>query len=254
MKCAGLRVKLRAGEVLAGCFIKTPAHTLVEVLAGSGLDFACLDVEHSPIDRAAADACLAVARAADFPLLVRVARARPEYILQALDSGAVGVVVPHVTNAKMAAEVARAARFGSGGRSFAGSTRWAGHGGQPVADLLARSEAETVVIAQIEEPEGVEAVREIAATEGIDGLFLGPSDLSVALGRSDPWCDEVMHAYEVVAAAAHDHGKGMATFVPAVSRAPKLRRLGVSMFFVGSEHGFLVQGAREAGVGIHRLS
>ncbi len=64
------------------------------------------------------DVCLALARALDFPAIVRVGSGSAENILQAFDSGAVGVVVPHVTDAARAAEVARAARFGLGGRGL----------------------------------------------------------------------------------------------------------------------------------------
>src|SRR5690606_22818818 len=100
----------------------------VEVLAMSGLDFICIDAEHAPQDRRATDACLTVARALGLPALVRVPEGTPAQILTALDSGAVGVVVPHVFNVERATIAARAAHFGHGGRGFAGSTRWAGLG------------------------------------------------------------------------------------------------------------------------------
>src|SRR6056297_1300814 len=205
---------MQAGEVLAGTFLKTPAHELVEVLAGTGLDFLCLDAEHAPFDRGRTDAVLAVARALGVAVLVRVPWARPELIQSALDAGAVGIVVPHVSDAATAAAVARAARFGPGGRGFAGSTRWAGYGTQGMAALLARSAEETVVVAMIEEAEGVAAAEAIAATPGIDALMLGPADLSVALGRTDQSSPELAAAYEAVGRACAGTGKTFATWVP----------------------------------------
>ena len=89
---ADLRSRMAAGEMLAGTFLKTASIDIIEVMAKSGLDFVCLDAEHAPFDRARLDACLAVARALDFPVLVRVPSALPQDILQVLDAGAVGVV------------------------------------------------------------------------------------------------------------------------------------------------------------------
>uniref|UniRef100_UPI0028124C4D HpcH/HpaI aldolase family protein n=1 Tax=Jannaschia maritima TaxID=3032585 RepID=UPI0028124C4D len=177
--------RMASGEILVGTFVKTPAHEMIEVLAQSRLDFLCLDAEHSPFDRARLDVCLALARALDVPCLVRVPTGTPVEILKALDSGATGIVVPHVDSAAKAAEIARAGRFGHGGRGYAGSTRWAGFATRPMGDVLQQSRDETVIIAQIEEPEGVEAAGAIAATDGIDGLFVGPADLAVCYGTTD---------------------------------------------------------------------
>ncbi len=96
MRTAGFRQRMLSGEFLAGTFQKTPSYEVIEVLAMSGLDFVCLDAEHAPFDRGRMDACLAMARALDFPALVRVGAFTPQDVLQALDSGAVGIVVPHV--------------------------------------------------------------------------------------------------------------------------------------------------------------
>ena len=72
MRWAGFREKVRSGARLAGTFVKTPNLAVVEVLAQSELDFICLDGEHAPFDRTALEGCLAVARALDFPVLIRV--------------------------------------------------------------------------------------------------------------------------------------------------------------------------------------
>ncbi|MEM9973571.1 MAG: aldolase/citrate lyase family protein [Pseudomonadota bacterium] len=254
MATAGFRKRMLAGEYLAGTFLKTPAYELVEVLARSGLDFLCLDAEHAPFDRARMDACLAVARALDFPVLVRVAAASPEHILQALDAGAVGVVCPHVETVEQAEGVAKAARFGLGGRGYAGSTRWAGFATQKMDDLLDRSAAETIVIAQIEEPAAVEAAGEIAAVEGIDGLFIGPADLSVGYGKRDQTSPELEAALATVGAAAKAAGKAYMTFVPNAAAAKAWAAHGLTMFFIASEHSWMRAGAAADAAGIHGLT
>lgn len=252
MADASLKTRMLAGETLAGVFQKIPAHDVVEVLATSGLDFTCLDAEHSPFDHGRMDACLAVARALGFPALVRVPTGSPMEILKALDGGALGVVVPHVNTVEKARAVAKAAHFGHGGRGYAGSTRWAGFATRTMPDVLAQ-DAETIVIAQIEEPEGVEAIDEIAAVDGIDGVFVGPADLAVCYGVIDQTVGPVRDAMETVGKAAAKHGKAFMTFAPNAAAGPRLRELGVTMFFVASDHAFMLETARKTAEDLHGM-
>ena len=235
--------RMASGEILTGTFLKTPAHEMIEVLAKSKLDFVCLDAEHAPFDRARMDICLAMARALDFPVLVRLPVGTPVEVLKALYSGAVGVVVPHVDSVDKAEAIARAARFGEGGRGYAGSTRWAGFATRPMKDVLQQSTDETIVIAQIEEPAGVTAASAIASVDGIDGLFVGPADLAVCYGKTDMSDPMVMDAMRDTGAAAQAAGKAFMTFAANADAAPALLDMGVTMFFVASEHAFMLRGA-----------
>ncbi|MDJ0630603.1 MAG: aldolase/citrate lyase family protein [Rhodobacter sp.] len=253
MRTGGFRQRMLAGEILAGTFLKTPAYEMVEVLALSGLDFVCLDAEHAPFDRGRLDACLALARALDFPALVRVGSGSAENILQALDSGAVGLVVPHVFSVERAEEIARAARFGHHGRGYAGSTRWAGYTARKMPDLLTQSRDETVVIAQIEEPEGVRSAADIAAVTGIDGLFVGPADLSVAYGKTDQGSEDLLTALRDVGTAAQAAGKAYMSFVPDVAKAKEWAAYGMTTFFLASEQSWVLAGARGAAQGVHSI-
>ena len=247
------RETLLSGVPLAGTFLKTPAYELVEVLAGSKLDFLCLDAEHAPFDRARMDACLAVARALDVPVLVRPGSSTPENILQALDSGAVGIVAPHITSKDGAEGLAKAGRFGHRGRGYAGSSRWAGFATRSMRELLDQSAEETVLIAQIEDPEGLDVCEDIAATHGVDGLFLGPADLSVAWGYDHQTSDQLKAAQVRVADAARAAGKASMTFVANAAQAQSLAPLGYSCFFMGSEHGWMRAGANADAEGVHQL-
>ena len=242
----GLKQKISSGARLVGTFQKTPDHAVSELLMLSGLDFVCLYAEHCPWHRHAMDAACAVARARDFPVLVRVPAGRPEIILGVLDSGATGVVVPHVDSVEKARDVARAAHYGLGGRGFAGTTRWAGLAGAPMADTLARSARETVVLVQIEEPSGVAAAADIAAVDGIDGLFIGPADLSVAYGKADVDSAELHAAYEAVGQACAAHGKALVTWAPNAAKAADWVPYGVTMWFIASEQSWILAGARQA--------
>jgi 2-keto-3-deoxy-L-rhamnonate aldolase RhmA len=253
MQIASFRQRLLSRVPLAGTFLKTPALQLIEVLSQSDLDFVCLDAEHAPFDRSAIDACCAMGRALDFPVLVRVGDGSAREILQALDCGAVGIVVPHVYSATKAAEVARAARFGRGGRGFAGSTRWAGYATQSMSDLMARSKAETVVMAQIEEPEGVDICEAIAATDGIDALFVGPADLSVAYGHENQTSNDLVHALERVGRAADAAGKAYVSWVANAQKAQEWAQYGMSCFFISSEHAWMRSAATAEARGVHNI-
>lgn len=235
--------RMASGEVLVGTFLKTPAHELIEVLAKSKLDFVCLDAEHAPFDRARMDICISMARALDFPVLVRLPVGTPVEVLKALDSGAFGVVVPHVDSIEKARDIARAARFGEGGRGYAGSTRWAGFATRPMKDVLQQSVDETIVIAQIEEPAGVEAAGDIASVDGIDGLFVGPADLAVCYGKTDMSDPKVLDAMRATGTAAAKAGKAFMTFAANADAAPELLDMGVTMFFMASEHAFMLRSA-----------
>ncbi len=162
-----------SGAPLAGTFLKTPHYIMIEILAQPGLDFLCLDAEHAPFDRAAMDQCVAVATALDFPILIRVGDGSEREILQALDYGAVGIVLPHVDSVEKAQSIARMARFGHRGRGYDGSTRWAGYATQSMPNLLQKSRDETVVIAQVEEPEAVLVAKDLASIRGLMVCLLG---------------------------------------------------------------------------------
>lgn len=251
---ADFRQKLRSGTSLAGTFVKTPNLAVVEVLMQSELDFLCLDAEHSPFDRTGLEGCLALGRAMDFPILVRVGDASPRETLQALDAGALGVVVPHVDSVEKAQAVAKSAHFGDGGRGFAGSTRWAGYATRTMAEVMAQ-DAQTVVLAQIEEPPGVDACEDIAAVDGIDGLFVGPADISVAYGHQsldNPDLPKVLHR---VGAATRAQGKALVSFTVNEHVAQDWARdYGVQVFFVGSEQSWMRAGANQVARGVHAIS
>ncbi len=244
-RVSGFKQRLAQGEPMIGTWVKTPSPVVCEVLCRTELDALALDAEHSPFGRLELDGCLAVSRLADMPTLVRVPSASPADLLNALDCGATGVVVPHVTTTQQAEAVATACHFGRGGRGFAGSTRAAEFGGKKMPDHLADSRQQTIVVAQIEDVEAVDAIDEIAAVEGIDCLFVGRIDLTVALGAESPNSPEVIEAVATVCAAGKRAGRPVGMFVADTAEAPRWIEAGASLFLLGSDQGFLTAGANE---------
>lgn len=242
----GLKQRLAAGDALWGSFLKTPSPILVEVLASAGLDLLCLDAEHAPFDRAAIDLCAMAARAAALPLLVRTPTAAPEHILNALDCGADGVLLPHIHSAEAARAAVAAAHYGRGGRGYAGSSRAAGYALTSIPQHLAASAGRSVVIAQIEDVEAVDAVDDIAAVPGLDALFVGRIDLTIALGETNPDAPAVMAAVERVLAAGQAAGVPVGMFVPRDGHVASWRAKGARLFLQGSDHVFMRAGVKAA--------
>ena len=237
-----LKQRLATGELMVGTFVKTPSPIVVEVLALSALDCLCLDAEHAPFDRTAIDGCAMAARAGGKDLLVRVPVATAEHILNALDCGATGIVAPHIKSAQEARDLVRMAHYGAGGRGYAGSSRAAGYTTSSMADHLERS-ARTIVIAQIEDPESIEDIEAIAAVEGIDALFVGRVDLTVAYGAASQDDPRVVAAVERVCAAGRAQGRPVGMFLARTIDIPLWREKGASLFLLGSDHGFMLAGA-----------
>ncbi len=240
---ASFRSRLLAGDQLVGSYLKTPSMMIAEVLGQTGLDAICIDAEHAPFDRGDIDAVLAAFRAAGMPALVRVPSAAPEQIGNALDCGATGVIVPHVSSVEKAQACVSASHYGEGGRGYAGSTRSAGYGGNTIAVNLADNQANTVVIAQIEDPAALDCIDAIAAVDGIDCLFIGMMDLTVALGETSASAATVTQAAEKICAAARKHHRAVGMFIPNPDDAGFWRERGVSLFLLGSDHAFIKQGA-----------
>ena len=237
------RSRLLGQELLVGTFVKTPSMMVAEVLAQTDLDVMCIDAEHSPFDRRDIDQSVFAYRAANKPCLVRVPSSAPEQILNALDCGATGIVIPHVDSPAKAAACAKASRYGDGGRGYAGSTRAAAYGGNNVSENLAHTKSETTVIAQIEDIAALECIDAITAVEGIDCLFIGMMDLTVALGEDSAKASSVVAAAEKICTAATLANRRLGIFVADAADISFWQERGVSLFLMASDHAFIKQGA-----------
>ena len=237
--------RLRSRELLIGTWIKTPSPVVCEVLARSGLDTLALDAEHAPFGRQELDNCLAIGAALGMPMLVRLPSADSAQILNALDCGAAGVVIPHVRSAADAAAIVRAAHYGPGGRGYAGSTRAAGFAGRSIGEHITKARSSTAVILQIEDHEALSEIDAIAATPGVDCLFVGRIDLTVSLGKTDPQDAAVVAAVERICAAGRAANVAVGMFVPQAGEAARWRAQGASLFILSSDQTFLIGGAKQ---------
>ncbi len=234
----------RASRPLAGIWVCTGSPLVAEICAGSGMDWVLIDMEHSPNGLESVLAQLQAVAAYAITPVVRVPAADPMTIKQVLDLGAQNILVPMVSSAADARAVAAAAHYPPRGirgvgSALARSGRW-----NRVDDYLANAADHVSVFVQIETAAGVDAAAEIAAVDGIDGVFVGPSDLSASLGllgqQSHP---EVTAAVERTFAAVRGAGKpvGVNAFDPAVAQA--YLRAGASFVLVAADVSLLARGS-----------
>jgi len=241
---ATFRARLRAREVLIGTFVKTPSPVVVELLGLTPLDCLCLDAEHAPFDRGSLDACLMALGASGMPALVRVPANDPAHVLGALDSGATGIVVPHVVSAQEARAAVKASHYGPGGRGYAGSPRAARYTTRAMGEQRALAADQTTVIAQIEDAPALDALDDILAVPGLDAVFVGRMDLAVSMGADSPDHPGVLQAVGRVVAAGRTAGVAVGMFVPSPGELDRWLAAGATFFLLGSDQQFVLDGAR----------
>lgn len=232
--------KLAGGETLIGTFLKTPSSAICEVLGRTTLDFLCIDAEHNPFDRRDISDCVLACRSVGLPALVRVPVASPEHISTALDCGSDGIIAPHLMNADDARLIVSKSDYKLS-RGFCGGTRAAGT--RSLEDHVRLARDETVVIGQIEDVEAIEDLDAILDIDGIDCYFIGRSDLTLSMGYTDRNEPAVIKAVEDITRRARAKGRRVGTFTSDLSELPKWREMGVNLFLLGSDQGFMISGA-----------
>ncbi len=240
------RRRLLAGLHLLGTFVKTQTSHATEMLGLLGFDFVVFDQEHAPLGQSALDVMILAARAANITPIVRVGDPGQPNILSALDSGALGVLVPHVSTVGKAEEIAAACRYRGGRRGFANTTRAGEFGGLSFAEHMDRSDAEVTCIAMIEDISALDEIDGIVAVRGIDAIFIGRGDLTAALGAPSMTSAETHEVVAPIMAAARRADMPVIMLSPDRDDAVAMSRLGATAFMVSSDHGFLRSAASAA--------
>lgn len=168
-----------AGSPAFGFWSTIPDPFAIETVAGLDLDYVVVDQQHGVIDYASMVSMVRTIQHAGAAPVVRVMQNEPWMIMRALDAGALGVIVPLVNDAAEAARAVAACRFPPQGARSYGPIRASGVIGSKVPKALGD---EVVCIVQVETREGLENAEEIAATPGLDGIYIGPADLALSLG------------------------------------------------------------------------
>jgi 4-hydroxy-2-oxoheptanedioate aldolase len=233
---ARLQPNQAASLSIYGLFCSTPAALSVELIAAAGYDFVVIDLEHTLIGPEQLAAMLLAARAAGIAALVRVAAL--QQAVQALDAGAEGIVFPRVRSAQEAQAAVRACHFAPRGERGLNSTWHSRYGRDDLLQAMHAANARTLVVAMIEDLEGVAQANAIAAVDGVDVLLEGAADLSQSLGQ--PWQTrhpQVMAALTRIRQAAQACGKSFCALPRTVEDAHAAHQDRVRMFLLGDERG-----------------
>ena len=232
------------GRPLAGLWVCSGSPLVAEICAGSGVDWVLVDMEHSATSLETALTQLQALAAYPTTPVVRVPSDDPVTIKQVLDVGAQNLLVPMVSSGDQARRLVEAVRYPPRGIRGVGSAlsrsaRW-----NRVDGYLGDADEHVSLFVQIETAQGVEAAAEIAAVDGVDGVFVGPSDLSASMGllgqQSHPDVVAAVHrAFEAVRAA----GKpvGVNAFDQGVARG--YLDAGASFVLVGADVSILARGS-----------
>ena len=176
-----LRKRLAAGEPTVGSWISIGHPSIAEILARAGFDWLVIDLEHSVIGTETAGELIRTIALCGVPPLVRLTSNNADQIKRMMDAGAQGIVVPNVNSAAEAAAAVSATRYAPLGNRGVGLGRAQGYG-TGFQDYLAWQSEGPVVIAMIEHKNSVARIDEILAVPGVDGLLIGPYDLSCSMG------------------------------------------------------------------------
>lgn len=240
------RERLLARQRLLGTFLKLPTTQVIEILGPIGYDFVIIDQEHAALDRGMTDLMIFAARASGIAPVVRIPEFTESHVLSALDSGAMGIMVPHVASVKKAKAVARSARYKEGSRGFAGLTRASGWGRIGSVSHMAAQDGEVAVIAMIEDQEAVAVADEIARVDGIDALFIGRGDLTASFGDDPQAGLKVAEVSRQVAAVARDADVPLMMLPIGKADFDFATGLGATALVFSSDHGFIRSAAAAA--------
>jgi 2-keto-3-deoxy-L-rhamnonate aldolase RhmA len=233
------RVRAERGEVQIGTWvtmIRTPA--VLTLLQAAGLDFARIDMEHSPFSMETVADMAALARALDFPLVVRPPEGNREWITRLLDAGVWNLHVPQVDTPEQAAAVAACSRYAPlGERGMYGFGPHTQYRTMPPGEHMATANSRVHVTAMLETRRAFDRLDEIASVPGIDALTIGPTDLAQDLGvLGTPAQREVLatHRRRLVE-AARKHGKAVSMAVDSVESVREMIALGATIVNYSSD-------------------
>lgn len=210
MRTNALKKKLAAGQRVVGVLVTIQSADLVEVFGHLGYDFAFLDAQHGGLTLDTARELIRAAELTGMTPLVRVPRNDPSVILDFLELGAGGIIVPNVVSRAGAEAAVRAIKYPPRGtRGNMTVQRAAFYGvGQSAAAYFARANEETMFLPILEDQEALAVVDDIVRTEGVDAVLVGPGDLALSMGIPGGWSDPRVQAeVDRILAAARAAGR-----------------------------------------------
>jgi 4-hydroxy-2-oxoheptanedioate aldolase len=238
-KARELKAKLRRGEVCLGAQIALTDPAVAEIFGRAGFDWLVIDTEHTAINTLVVRAMLQAAEHTAAVALARPLRLDPDEIRRFLDLGSPGVLCPFINNGNDAARLVEACRYPPAGIRGYGPRR-AGVYGFDVNEYMEASNEAMLCIPIIESRAAVENIEEIVGIDGIDGVTVGPMDLSISLGCFKEFkCSTFTDAVEKVRQACRKQKKAMGTGCYSLDHAKECAERGDPLLLVGGDDAYL---------------
>ncbi|SDR60166.1 2,4-dihydroxyhept-2-enedioate aldolase [Rhizobiales bacterium GAS113] len=237
------KAAIKGGELQIGLWSSLCSNIVAEIIADSGFDWLLLDTEHSPNELPGLLTQLQASARGTATPIVRPAWNDPVLIKRILDIGAQTLLIPFVQNAEEAKKAVAACRYPPAGiRGITTSGRGARYG--RVGDYLEKADGEICVLVQVETGAALEKLEAIAGTDGVDGVFIGPSDLSASLGHiGNQLHPEVQAAIQDAARRINAAGKAAGILTANEADARRYIEWGYRFVAVGSDLGLLAKSA-----------
>ena len=243
-----LRRALLQRELTLGSWVQIGHPAVAEVLARAGFDWVCVDLEHGAIDLEGTAALFRSLGDSGCVPVARLPANDPIWIHRVLDAGAGGLIIPMVKTAAEAEAAVREAKYPPRGARGFGYSRANGHG-VDFADYIASANDEIAMIMQIEHKDALGNLEAILAVDGVDGVFIGPLDLSGSMGITGqlehPQMVAALAQYRAVC-SAHRKAAGMHLVRPDAAGIRRALEEGYTMLALGLDNVFLQEGARAA--------
>lgn len=245
-----VKARLARGEVVSSMTVRmVRTIEVVRIARTAGFDIVYIDLEHSPLSiDATSQICLACLDAGLMPA-VRVPANTPEYIGRVLDSGALGIIAPHVQNAEQARAVVKAVKFPPmGERGNAAPLPHLNYRTFPAAETVQVMNDASMVIVQFESQQALDNAEEIAAIDGVDMVLIGVNDYLADIGLAGQYDHpKVRECYSRTIAACRRHGKhcGVGGLASRPDQIAEYVRMGARYVSSGTDISFLLAGASE---------
>jgi 4-hydroxy-2-oxoheptanedioate aldolase len=236
MRASRVLRKMRDGQVAVCVALKIADAFVSEIAGQAGFDCIWIDTEHTATTLREIENHIRAAKLYDTDLIVRVQRGSYSDLIHSLEMDATGIMVPHLMSAAEARDIARKTKFHPiGRRALDGGNADGAFCQIPVDAYLEQANSERFIIVQIEDPEPLVEIDEIAQVEGIDMLFFGPGDFSHGIGVPGKFDDpRVIEARERVVEAARKHGKWAGT-VGSPANFEALANMGYQFINIGAD-------------------
>ena len=230
MKKSHIKEKMYSGNVCLGTWLFLPSPDIVEIIGLAGLDFVVIDMEHSPITYENASSMIVAAESKGIAPYVRISELSASHILRTLDTGAHGIQIPHVETAEDAREIIQYSKYHPlGERGMAPSTRAGQYTLKTDKQLLKKTNDETLIVLTLESESSLENVEKMTEIEGVDVIYIGPYDLSQAMGLPGQVDHaDVINNMERIFSLINKSGKISGSFANTPQRAKRLKDIGVN--------------------------